>query len=384
MESPAGRATLLAKRSTIHPLSSLASDVRLAPVVPPCLQGHDRADLLRPGMPRCERFRPEHVVLFSLVEEEDDGVVRSRVRLQRACNFQRRHDTHSRRRSLPGRQASSRSTPRAAPFCPGAGPRCAPPRSCRRAQAPWRQPAAAPARLSGQRRVSVRAGVRCRPALADLAAALLVHRAGLAGEAALPAVLGADGPVVLPVCAGSRERQHEHGHREADRLGGADSYRGPGGEKDHLHPSSSELGLPAVPELAGAFSSIFERVCRQYSSRAGSTASSCPPDPVSPLRCGLVSVMQTSEPRPRHSSAVWNLACCRATAGSSRRRWRSLSTTTWSSNSRRTLPMQRSATPFCQGLRYAILVGRRPAVVRTTRARLRSKWAFEQQVRQMP
>jgi hypothetical protein len=27
--------------------------------------------------------------------------------------------------------------------------------------------------------------------------------------------------------------------------------------------------------------------------------------------------MQASEPRPRHSSAVWNLACCRATAGRS-------------------------------------------------------------------
>src|SRR6266851_5291275 len=43
----------------------------------------------------------------------------------------------------------------------------------------------------------------------------------------------------------------------------------------------------------------------------------CPPDPVSPLRGCLVSVTQASEPRPRHSSAAWNLGYCRATAGGS-------------------------------------------------------------------
>ena len=32
----------------------------------------------------------------------------------------------------------------------------------------------------------------------------------------------------------------------------------------------------------------------------------------------------------------------------------------WSSSSRRTLPTQRSATPFCEGLRYAVLVGLMP------------------------
>src|SRR5262245_24504523 len=34
---------------------------------------------------------------------------------------------------------------------------------------------------------------------------------------------------------------------------------------------------------------------------------------------------------------------------------RSPSTMTWSRTSRRTLPTQRSATPFCHGLRYAVL-----------------------------
>src|SRR5712692_7393190 len=112
--------------------------------------------------------------------------------------------------------------------------------------------------------------------------------------------------------------------------------------------------------------------------------------------------MQASEPRPRHRSA-WNLGYCGATAGGSflhKRVVRSIvvivgdvlveqspevplveNTTTWSSNSRRTLPIQRSATPFCQGLRYAVLVGRRPsdATMETTRSpklasRSNTKW----------
>src|SRR5229473_1037600 len=51
--------------------------------------------------------------------------------------------------------------------------------------------------------------------------------------------------------------------------------------------------------------------------RAGPTAPPCPPDLVSLLRGCLVSVMQASEPRPRHRSAAWNLGYCGATAGGS-------------------------------------------------------------------
>jgi hypothetical protein len=42
--------------------------------------------------------------------------------------------------------------------------------------------------------------------------------------------------------------------------------------------------------------------------------------------------------------------------------------TTWSSNSRRTLPIHRSATPFCHGLLKAVLVGWMPNdfIVETT------------------
>src|SRR5215470_5937906 len=44
----------------------------------------------------------------------------------------------------------------------------------------------------------------------------------------------------------------------------------------------------------------------------------------------------------------------------SRFRCRSFSTITWSSKSRRQLPIQRSATPFCQGLRNAVRTGSVP------------------------
>src|SRR6516165_3719790 len=45
-------------------------------------------------------------------------------------------------------------------------------------------------------------------------------------------------------------------------------------------------------------------------------------------------------------------------------------TITWFSRSRRTLPTQRSATPFCQGLRYAVRTGSHPIafIVATTSA----------------
>src|SRR5229473_5230688 len=384
MESPAGRATLLAKRSTIHPLSSLASDVRLAPVVPPCLQGHDRADLLRPGMPRCERFRPEHVVLFSLVEEEDDGVVRSRVRLQRACNFQRRHDTHSavaRSRAGRHRVVVHREQHRFA---------LAPALDARhhvRADG-RRRPGGSPPRLQRGYRGSV--GFPSGPVFAAGRHRQTSQPRCLSIVQVWPArqrcprysaqMVRLSFPCAQAPASASTSTAIARPIDWAERT----PIGAPGGKKiifirppqNSVCPQSQSWQERSRPSLNVSVANIHPR--------AGSTASPCPPDPVSPLRCGLVSVMQTSEPRPRHSSAVWNLACCRATAGSSRRRWRSLSTTTWSSNSRRTLPMQRSATPFCQGLRYAILVGRRPAVVRTTRARLRSKWAFEQQVRQMP
>ena len=49
--------------------------------------------------------------------------------------------------------------------------------------------------------------------------------------------------------------------------------------------------------------------------RPGSTAPPCPSNLVIPLHGRLVSVMQASEPRPRHSSAAWNLGYCRAAAG---------------------------------------------------------------------
>src|SRR6267142_4875076 len=49
--------------------------------------------------------------------------------------------------------------------------------------------------------------------------------------------------------------------------------------------------------------------------RAGSTAPPCPSNLVIPLHGRLVSVMQASERRPRHSSAAWNLGYCRAAAG---------------------------------------------------------------------
>src|ERR1035441_10866505 len=41
----------------------------------------------------------------------------------------------------------------------------------------------------------------------------------------------------------------------------------------------------------------------------------------------------------------------------SRFRWRSSNAITWSSKSRRQLPTQRSATPFCQGLRIEVRTG---------------------------
>src|SRR5260370_38596979 len=50
---------------------------------------------------------------------------------------------------------------------------------------------------------------------------------------------------------------------------------------------------------------------------AGTPAPPCTPTLVSLLRRCLVSMMQASEPRPRHRSAAWNLGYCVATAGGS-------------------------------------------------------------------
>src|SRR6267143_641083 len=56
--------------------------------------------------------------------------------------------------------------------------------------------------------------------------------------------------------------------------------------------------------------------------RPGSTAPPCPSNLVIPLHGRLVSVMQASEPRPRHSWAAWNLGYCRAAAGGGFLCWR--------------------------------------------------------------
>jgi hypothetical protein len=88
--------------------------------------------------------------------------------------------------------------------------------------------------------------------------------------------------------------------------------------RDDLSPLDAALGLSRFQEVHQLSTEGLSRPSvANIHPRAGSTAPPCPPDPVSPLRGCLVSVMQASEPRPRHSGAAWNPGYRRATAGGS-------------------------------------------------------------------
>src|SRR2546430_10998711 len=87
---------------------------------------------------------------------------------------------------------------------------------------------------------------------------------------------------------------------------------------DGGRPTRKYVPLRARPRLAPTELPMFNWLSvANIHPRPGSTAPPCPSNLVIPLHGRLVSVMQASEPRPRHSSAAWNLGYCRAAAGGS-------------------------------------------------------------------